>query len=425
MCLINTIFSNTLIVKKISKSISLIPRKISFLLFFISFSAFGELQLNGVSTYVEHSEEQFIAGLYATNYSKSSHDMLGAHNEKKIEIKILHDQLSVRRFKRMWIEGMAINLRTTELEKHAENMANFSNMLNINLNVNDIISVQELPDSLLVSINGITLGRLPDPLFIDQLLRVFIGDVPLSTKFKEGFLAGGDAAPQLISRFIGIYPTHDRIEAIRYSMNEKSETIPSATDVAVNDAAPVVAAPKITVPKPKITDKPAINNKPKPVVAANVTKPVVKKVVEKVVKAPPSIVSVPPTVNTNTKKTKPKLVAKKESIIDDTDIKFTADDILKEQMYYLSLTRYTQKFVRYPKVSMARRHEGSLLIRTTIDSEGNVLNTEIIEKTAHKALNQEGLKAIKRANPYPAIPEGITGNEFSFSVVITFGLDNK
>lgn len=417
MCPTNTLFSNKFIIKNL-------------LLILLTYPITAEgLQLNGLSTYSELGKEQFIVGLHATNYGSSSHDMLGASNEKKIEIKVVYDQLSIRRFKRMWIEGLAINLRSNELKKHAENMAKFSNMLNVNLKTNDIIVIQELPDSLAVLINGITLGRLSNPLFMDQLLRVFIGDVPLSTKFKKDLLVAGDIEPQLLSKFRGIYPTNDRIEAIRYSINKKSNETLLASNTAIDNV-----VPESTRSEDKIKNIPKINKKPEPIVLAeNTVKPVIKNVASV---SQPTLPAYPKSNETNKVKEvseakkvsevketiQPELLSQTESIIDDTDIKFTADDILKEQMYYLNLTKYTQGYVRYPKVSMARGHEGSLLIRTTIDRKGNVLNTEIIEETNHKALNKEALKAIKRASPYPPIPESIIDDVFSFSVVITFGL---
>ena len=421
MHFINTSFMNITLSKEEQMIIRFIPRQILFLFFFISCSVVGEPQLNGVATHTELGEEQFVVGLYATNYSNSSREILDRHNEKKIEIKITYDQLSIRRFKRIWIEGMVINLSTSELEKHADNVAKFSNMLNINLKVNDVILIQELPESLIISINDITLGHIPDPLFIDQLLRALIGNVPLSTKFKKDLLVAGNITPELLSKFKGIRPSSNRIEAIRDSIGKSTEVnaiaLSSPDAVANNEedniASKVASNIPPSAPLASVSSVPAVSKSKKitpAVQATSVAKPIVKEVVQKTKQVK------------KIKATPPPFAPEKENIIDDTDIKYTADYILKEQIYYLSLAKYTQKYVRYPKVSMARGHEGSLLIRATIDRKGNVLNTAVIEETEHKALNKEALKAIKRASPYPSIPAEIEDNEFSFAIVITFGL---
>lgn len=404
----------------------------------------AEPLLNGVATHSELGTEQFIAGLYTSTLSDSNSVILSSQEEKRIEVRVLADQLSSRRFKRMWIEGMAINSSPAELERHAKNMAAFSNMLKIKMIAGDVFSVDRSNDIITVSINGSTIGEIDDTAFFDLLLRTWIGPVPLSSDFRQDLLVSGSIKPGPLSRFESTRPTETRVAVIKSALEAKQ-----ARESGEDDSADAVAAAQPTA-KPKIEAPVEAKAKVKaPTVIAAPGAPSTlasaatvaasgesgsnkndpkSKSDTKVAMAAPKVEQTPKATPKATPKPKPKKVAlapKQEELDlsifeDDGDDEFTAESLLKEQLYYSKLAKYTGRFTRYPQRSWDRGQEGSVRLRVTIDRKGNVQRSEILEETKYKALNKEALKAVDRASPYPAIPKEVKGEDYSFNFTVTF-----
>lgn len=378
--------------------------------------------LNGVSVYSELGSEKFIAGLYSSSLSKSSKNILEEAGEKTIEVRVVDERLSSRRFKRMWIEGIAINSSTTELENHAQNMADFSNLLKVKLKRGDIFKVEKLPENVRISVNEIALGEIENTEFFDLLLRTWIGFVPLSSEFRDGLLAEGAVPSPLLSRFEQIQPSPERVaileQAIINKQEQEAEEQEQVASVEEKKPARISLPPeKIQVAVAAPTVKPSVSA---PAVAEQ--KPVQKPKVEKVAAAKPKTLPAPTQISLP-----PAQEELDESIFDDeeADVELTAEGLLIQQLYYSRLANYTQNFARYPRIAQERGREGSLLIRVTIDREGKVLDTEFIEETESYSLNKEAKRAVKRASPFPPIPTEIIGQEFSFMFRLTFSLADR
>ena len=155
-------------------------------------------QLNGMAVHNELSEDQFIAAVYSETLTKDAKTLLLKNEDKVMELHVLAPTLYARRFKRLWIEGIAINAGDTDLKNHAQNLADFSNWLRIKLKAGDILKIERLTGKgTKLSINNSVLGTIADDHFFDLLLRTWIGPVPLSTDFKLNLLAGGEVSDEL------------------------------------------------------------------------------------------------------------------------------------------------------------------------------------------------------------------------------------
>lgn len=352
----------------------------------------------------------FMAGLYTNAPTQNANDVLNSTGDKKMEVRVTGDKLSTRRFKRMWIEGMAINSSSSELSSQAEDMANFSNMLKLKLAHGDIFTIAKNSTTITVSLNSVEIGKINNPTFFNVLVRTWIGNVPLSSTFRDNLLAGGNVSPEKLAQFKALQPTPSRVAIVQEAMkivreneeekDEKTETIGAATvvtpplAVATND---VTTDKKDT--KPKATPTPT----PTPKKSTPTPKPEKK--------------NTPDVLDT------PQQAVLDESIFEEEDdTEFTAEKLLIEQLYYSRLANYTQKYARYPRVARERGTEGTILLRVTINREGKVTSSEVLEQTDSYSLNNEAKKAVKRANPYPAVPDEIQGDEFSFTFRLTFSL---
>ncbi len=388
-------------------------------------------QLNGMAMHTELGKEQFIAAIYADAPSADAKELILSDQNKAMELRVIEDRIFSRRLKRMWVEGIAINAGQGELTDHAQNMADFSNMLKVNLRAGDVMRFDRRVNvGMVVSINGIELGRIADPKFFDLLVRTWIGPVPMSSSFKDALLAGGDKTQGLKGRYDLIEPTRERISAIKSALQlapavattkprEEPQT-PARPDVAVVEP-PAQQTPRPQEPKPQ---------EPKPQEPAP-TRP-----------TPPeeTVASTPKPADTGPVATAPREPARvpaptgpaliseedlfADSILarDDENEAVTAAGLLAEQLYISKITKWTGGFVKYPQMALKRNQEGTVRVTVTLARSGQVQDIEFMETSEFEALNKAARNAVEKANPYPAIPEEIKSNTFVFTVPVVFRL---
>lgn len=382
---------------------------------FLSSHSHANLPLNGVATLSELGQEKYIAGLYSTDLSSSAQQLLTSKKPQVMEIRILTESISARRFKRMWIESIAINSSTSELQLHAENMARFNNSLNIKLKKNDIFTLSKTGNRIDILVNSIKLGTVEDAAFFTVLLRTWLGNVPPSSNFRANLLLAGQIANEELALYKSVRPTQSRVDSIQNAITAREEEIKRIEE----EKARLAAAAREAEAQAKLREKQRqqkIAATPKPT---------------------PKVVKATPTPKPRNIQSLPTAAALDESIFDtgggsssdsifedSTDDNFSAESLLNEQMFYAHLSNYTQTFVRYPKKSREKGHEGSLLIKVTIDRNGKVLNKELVDKTKYDALNKEALKAVDRASPYPPVPSQIKGEEITFTFRLTFSMQS-
>ena len=169
--------------------------------------------LNGISIHTEFGQEQFIGALFSKTPSDNAEELLRNANPSQMELKIISpDGMTVRRFSRMWIEGMAINNSPELLIAQADSMVKFDSLFKNRLaQGDDIVFKYVNSKGVDIIVNKETLGNIQSDDFFKLLLSVWIGKVPLSTDFKNGILKNGRSDNILIARFDSILPSEERI----------------------------------------------------------------------------------------------------------------------------------------------------------------------------------------------------------------------
>jgi len=377
-------------------------------------TARADTALNGVAIYTELGQEQYIAGLYTSKLSSVQREVLTSNEEKEIQVRILANSISSRAFKKMWIEGLAINASSRELETHSQNMAKFSNMLKIRLLRGDVFTMQRSMNDVIIILNGSTVGRIDDPKFFDILIRAWIGTVPLSTEFRQALLSGGEMEPNLVSRFQTTQPSASRIAAISAGLKAIGiSSVNTATLAVQNTPAPI---PKKATPTPKKATPTPKKATPTPKKATPTPKK--PKPAPKVVKAEPPQLLLGPTDG----------ALLDSSIFDVTeeDVEYTAESLLTQQLYIAKLKKWSQRFLKYPVMAQKRGQQGNVRLSVTVDDDGKVLSTEILEAARHAVLTEAAVAAVENASPFPRIPSSlrIQGDTFIFSLPVTFVLVN-
>ncbi|WP_054113638.1 TonB family protein [Marinagarivorans algicola] len=413
------------------------------------------LNLNGAALHSELGKDQFIAGLYVEDLSKDSKEILLSNQRKRMEIKVLARRLLSRKFQRQWIEGVAINAGNSDLSKHAQNLADFSNMLKIKLIKNDTLTIERtFRRGVIVSINGVTLGVIKDNSFFDLLLRSWIGPVPLSSNFKKALLQAGSIESETLARFNGVRTTNERVSSLTEALVSKENTtattnntlkVTTTTTTTTNKTtnktttatpttpsiaeAPAAVATTSAVIKNTatitdiITDAVDTSDTQEVLERNNSSEALQDTLVDKEIFDNDTLVA-------TSNKEEAKLTADNSSqmigndIFDNEgdDFSYTAADLLSRQLYISKLTKWTGKTTKYPNSALRKSEQGTVRMTVTIDRKGKVIDQAITETSGVKSLDRAAQKAIRGASPYPAVPETITGDSFIFTVPIVFAL---
>jgi len=168
---------------------------------------------------------------------------------------------------------------------------------------------------------------------------------------------------------------------------------------------PVVQKPKPTPPKPitKPTIKPT-QPPPKPVDATVTPRPDVAQQTPSTTDAiPPPIqqaltVEPAPAVATNT----------------------APPDSTATVQYEQLLIAWLEKHKRYPRRAKRLRIEGQGLLRIRLAPTGYTESVKLEASTGNRLLDRATLDMAKRANPFPAIPDNLTGVGREFIVPVAF-----
>ena len=72
---------------------------------------------------------------------------------------------------------------------------------------------------------------------------------------------------------------------------------------------------------------------------------------------------------------------------------------------------------------MIRKIQGEVTLHLTLTAAGDVVVSAIARSSGHDVLDHEVLAMVRRAAPFPLIPEETDGGQFEFYVPIDFTLE--
>lgn len=356
--------------------------------------------LNGIAIHSEFGKELFIGALYSST-SNNKAELSNNSSSMRMELKIIAAEgMTIRRFSRMWIEGMSINNDPVLLTSQADNMVMFDSLFKGRLVQNDhIVFNYEPTKGVDISLNDITLGNISSDDFFTMLLSTWVGKVPLSTDYKNGILKAGLVNADLKNRFDNIQPSPERsLEIANWIKTKPSAVIVDNKKSDSNSSSSTL---------PNETSKQAINSSAKTIENPVVTHASTKSVA----------------INTQAKKesiTKQTTQTTQQTTEDDDAPALTAQTVLARQFYISSLLKKIRANTRYPTRANQLGQGGSLRIALVIDRQGNVMNTRFVQGSEYALLNQAVLDAIEKSTPLPAMPDTLEGRTFEFTVPINF-----
>src|SRR5690554_471855 len=390
----------------------------------------AEPLLNGIAIHQELGRDQFIGALYSDVLSSDAATFMSAGHPMRMELKVTAESgISARKFSRMWIEGMAINIHGNALTEQADNMVSFTKLFQARLLQNDHVVFALNPDQgVTVSVNTVALGTIAEDDFFGLLLSTWLGRVPLSSNYREQLLVSGDVDNSLRGRYASIAPTPARINQVALWSAPKPEPKPTVQPQPEPEVAAAVSSPapstKASLPKIEIPSTRTV------VAAADDDTDGGDEAALEVAQAESSSAPKPSSSSSSVASSSSIAsstgVAPKPDPLDESDDDyvptFTAESLLANQRYFSHLVRQVQSEINYPRRAMQRGYEGSIRIAITINRNGELLESTLIEETAHSILNKEAINAVSKSQPFPPVPEVISGRSHEFTIPITFTL---
>ncbi len=227
----------------------------------------------------------------------------------------------------------------------------------------------------------------------------------------------------LLHIFLAIYiPNFDfsRPEEKRQVLKiELQQPTPPAPPAPIVEPLPPIDIPEPPKPEP-------VKKKPKPVIKPKPIKKEAPAPIEEPEYVPPpvveNVIAVQPSVEKEPEVVIPQPPPPIEPPPPQQPTQAEIDSALNA--YGSILGRAIAKHKSYPKIAQRRGWQGTALLDLKIDSDGNVLSAVVRESSGYDALDNQALKMVEKAAPFPAPPKALLGRTFNITVPVSFKLAN-
>lgn len=147
-----------------------------------------ELILNGAGIRKKFFFSIYLASLYLQQPTSDVAEVMDVDRPARVEMRILYSKIEREKFVEGWEEGFSANLSSEELQAVRERLDQFNAMFET-LEEGDLISLDYVPgEGTHVTIKGVEKGVVPGGDFYQALLKVWLGDSPISTSLKRELL---------------------------------------------------------------------------------------------------------------------------------------------------------------------------------------------------------------------------------------------
>jgi len=154
----------------------------------------GELVLNGAGLRTKAFFKVYVAGLYLPERKTSTDEVLALPGAKRVAMRLMRD-LSAKQLSDALDEGFRDNTPAAEQEPLKGRLGELSAIMNAlrSAKEGDVIALDWLPGTgTRVMVNGETKGKaIAGEDFYRALLRIWLGDNPVSGSLKKALLGQG------------------------------------------------------------------------------------------------------------------------------------------------------------------------------------------------------------------------------------------
>lgn len=97
-------------------------------------------------------------------------------------------------------------------------------------------------------------------------------------------------------------------------------------------------------------------------------------------------------------------------------------DLQVKASYEQVLAAWLERHKMYPRRARKRRMEGETLLEIRINRQGEVLAYRLMEGSRFALLDEAAQHMVRRANPFPAMPDDYPGDSLEFRIPVEFRL---
>lgn len=91
--------------------------------------------------------------------------------------------------------------------------------------------------------------------------------------------------------------------------------------------------------------------------------------------------------------------------------------------YRHQLESHLNQYQRYPAGAQRKQQTGTVEVAFVIDRQGHLVSSELLSRTPFPLLNREALALLKRAVPFPPVPDTLTDDQLHWELPIHFRLN--
>ena len=353
-----------------------------------------------------------------------------------LRMDILDEDLSPRRFFRLWNEGLAINLTDSELDQWADYIPRFAHMLQDDLLAGDQILISNRRGPCLVHINGVQVMQIDDGAFVNLLIAAWIGKFPQSARLRQGLIDAEDQQKHAMADTLaGLHFSDARSAQIRRWVSPEARVAAAPSAAQMNAEAQTQQDDKA---------KSGEQNSPQGTQPASVSDDVAAEGLTKVVQTPGGQ-ETPATATADTAATagaapargqKPDRQITQSGKNERTPALQSAAGMTAAQAsqqrqrerylasagYFRSVLQQANRRAAYPRKALQRRIEGSVTIAVELSADGELIRAEVAEGSGVRLLDREALRAARAAAPYAHAPAELGEQSLIFDIPFRFAL---
>jgi hypothetical protein len=151
----------------------------------------AKLVLNGAGIRKKFFFKIYLASLYLQQQSSDIAEVLNVDKPARVQMRILYSEVDKEKFVAGWNDGFSANLSPDELQAVRDRLDQFNAMFET-LREGDLISLDYMPDKgTVVTIKGVEKGVVAGGDFYQALLKVWLGESPISKSLKKELLGSG------------------------------------------------------------------------------------------------------------------------------------------------------------------------------------------------------------------------------------------
>lgn len=377
------------------------------LILIFSAAAKAELQLNGSAIYEDLGKQQFVAALFVEDLSSNANSIQLQQSPKRMEVRIINDY-SKRRWLNPWMQSISINNDRESFSGSAQEVIDIMRAPRSAPKRGDVIEYLFDPDQgTSVRFNGTELITNYPPEVFNILLRTWIGPIPPSTAFKDQLL-GNSIDMDADELLTDIQPQSSRVALAASWMAPAPE--PIALEPVADEATTAADTPEA---EPQLAAAESIAADPESTAAATDQ--------AETLEGPEQIAAeteqIADNEDTNLAATADTGEEQEEEIVD-----FNVSETLAQRDYTPLVVAQIYKAIRYPNRAADKNQQGTVRIGVTIDRSGDLISAVITQEPRYRLLNQAAHKAVKKAAPFPQLPEEMKADSFEVNLPITFRL---